>query len=252
MVVALSINFKEISTYEGTYSESRRISMADDNLQVWESIFMNREWGKYPPLSLVRFIAKNYYKASDRSAIKILELGSGTGANLWYLSREGFTVYGIDGSKTACEKAKQRLITEGLSGRIGSIIVGDYFDQLDFFADEYFDAIIDIGSLCCNSFDRAQQIIIKSIRKLRAHGRLFSQTFADGTWGLDFTPIGYNACYPIEGPMAGEGYNRFTSKKDISKLYQPSGSKIVSVQRQELHIDDEHRVNDWLIELEKL
>ena len=223
-----------------------------NNLEIWESIFKTREWGKYPPLALVRFIARNFYSVSDRSAIKILEIGSGAGANLWYLAREGFTIYGIDGSKTACEKAIRRLAEERLSDRIGDIIHGDYFDQIDTFADEYFDAIIDIGSLCCNSFEKTRQIIARAFKKLKTHGKFFSCTFADGTWGLDANQIDHNACYPIEGPMTGEGFNRFTSKEDIPMIYQPLGSKIISIQRQELHIDDKHRVNDWLIEVHKL
>ncbi len=79
-----------------------------ENLKIWENIFQNKEWGKYPPIPLVRFVAKNFYNVPNRKEIKILELGFGTGANLWYLAREGFSVYGIEGSKTAVEKAIKR------------------------------------------------------------------------------------------------------------------------------------------------
>ena len=59
--------------------------------KVWEKVFRENEWGKYPSESLIRFVARNFYKADDRFAVKILEVGCGTGANLWYMLREGFS-----------------------------------------------------------------------------------------------------------------------------------------------------------------
>jgi SAM-dependent methyltransferase len=225
--------------------------MTQDNLQLWDEIFKNREWGSYPPLSLVRFIARNYYSAADRSRVKILEIGSAAGANLWYLAREGFTVFGIDGSITACKKAEQRLSQGGYSARIGNILVGDYYNKIDNFKEDYFDAIIDVESLCCNSFQKSQKVIIKLLKKLKPRGKLFSCTFAKGTWGLDAELVDHHACYPIEGPMANEGFNRFTTEDEIPLLYQPPGAKIVTVQRQELHLTKEHKVSEWLIEVQK-
>jgi hypothetical protein len=57
--------------------------MNSNNSEIWENIFSSNEWGKYPPISLVKFIAKNFYKVSDRKLVRILEIGSGPGANLW-------------------------------------------------------------------------------------------------------------------------------------------------------------------------
>jgi 2-polyprenyl-3-methyl-5-hydroxy-6-metoxy-1,4-benzoquinol methylase len=90
-----------------------------NNSEIWETIFVNNEWGKYPPLSVIKFVARNFYKVIDRKKVKILEIGSGPGANLWFMAREGFTVYGIDFSKTACEKTLNRLADENLSNRVG-------------------------------------------------------------------------------------------------------------------------------------
>jgi len=60
-----------------------------DNIKLWDEIYQSNEWGKYPPVPVIRFIAKNFYKDKNRKEIKILELGSGTGANLWFCAREG-------------------------------------------------------------------------------------------------------------------------------------------------------------------
>src|SRR3989344_4036029 len=102
--------------------------------KTWEKIYRTKEWGKYPPEELVRFIAHNYYETKDRKTVKILDLGCGTGAATWFIAREGFNAYGIDGSPTAIKIAKKRFITEKLKGnfQVGDIISlpfeGDEFD----------------------------------------------------------------------------------------------------------------------------
>src|SRR3989338_11176865 len=94
--------------------------------KTWEKVFSSKEWGKYPPEVLVRFVARNYYAAPDRSKIKILDLGCGTGAATWYMAREGFSVVGIDGSKTAIKIARRRFKAEKLKAdfKNGDIVDG--------------------------------------------------------------------------------------------------------------------------------
>ena len=79
---------------------------------VWEEVFKKQSWGKYPTVDVIRFIARNFYHADNRKNIKLLELGCGPGANLWFMSREGFTIYGIDASTTAIAQAEERLNSE--------------------------------------------------------------------------------------------------------------------------------------------
>lgn len=66
------------------------------NKDIWDMVFSNQEWGKYPSEDLIRFIARNFYKVENRKNVKILELGCGPGANIWYLAREGFSFCGVD------------------------------------------------------------------------------------------------------------------------------------------------------------
>ncbi|MGB1041539.1 MAG: SAM-dependent methyltransferase, partial [Flavobacteriales bacterium] len=140
--------------------------MENNNFDVWEDIFQRKEWGKYPSIPLIKFVARNFYSSPDRSEVKLLEIGSGPGANLWYMAREGFTVYGIEGSQTACNNATKRLNNEGLGDRIGKIIAGDYHEKLNDFEDGYFDAIIDVESLYCNVWDKSKEIVKLAFDKL--------------------------------------------------------------------------------------
>lgn len=223
----------------------------NDNLQIWEEIFQKNEWGKYPPISLVRFMAKHFYNATNRNEVNVLELGFGPGANLWYLAREGFCVNGIDGSKTACKHAIDRLKSEHLEKQISNFLVGDYYELLERFADESFDAIIDVESLCCNSYSRTKQVIELAFNKLKSGGKMLSITFADGTWGFEGEEIEYHAVLPTEGPLSNEGFNRYTTKSDIAKLYKLPCNNIINIERQELHRSDKNIIKEWIIEIEK-
>ena len=137
------------------------MTLKDEENFVWDKIFNEKEWGKYPSEDLIRFIAKYFYNSSnDRKNIKILEIGSGPGANLWFLAREGFCVYGIDLSKKAIEISKERLELE-VSGWKGSLFCGD-ISNLNF-EDDFFDAVIDIEAGSCNDFVTAKKYMMKLI-----------------------------------------------------------------------------------------
>ena len=79
---------------------------------VWETVFTTQAWGKYPGEDLIRFVARNFYKAPNRINVELLEVGFGTGANLWFIAREGFTVHGVEGSPSALNMAIERLNRE--------------------------------------------------------------------------------------------------------------------------------------------
>ncbi len=142
----------------------------------WEKTFRNKEWGKYPPEELIRFIARNYYSVSQRSKIKILDLGCGTGAAVWYMARKGFAVAGVDGSKTAIKIARQRFREEKFKAdlRIGDVIKLDYSDR-------YFDAVTDIACIQCNfQLSNVKKIISEVYRVLKPGGKFFGTMIAKG------------------------------------------------------------------------
>ena len=185
---------------------------------AWEAVFASREWGKYPDLEVVRFVARNFYARQPRSAIKLLEVGCGTGANLWYMAREGFQVTGVDGSQKALDILRQRLNAENLSAEIHH---GD-IAQLPF-ADQTFDGVIDCECICCNAKVNTGCILDAIHRVLKPGGLLLSLAFTTATGG-------YGCGVPVdgdahafsdiqEGPLQGTGLARFTSEDDVHDLY---------------------------------
>lgn len=223
-----------------------------NNLQVWEDIFQNQEWGKYPHVGIIKFIAKNFYKYKDRKSIKVLELGAGTGANLWFCAREGFSVYALEGSDTAMEILIQRFKEENLQDNLIETLTGDYYTSLDSITDNSIDAIIDMESLYCNPFDKTKEIIKKSFEKLKSSGVMCSITFDQGTYGIFGEEIDYHAVIPTTGPMGGKGFTRYTTKEDIEKLYKLPNNEITNIERQELHLANGEAIKEWIIELKKV
>lgn len=187
---------------------------------VWEQVFRTSDWGKYPPEELVRFIARSFYRAPVRSDVRLLEVGCGTGANVWFMAREGFRVDGIDGSPTAIEKANKRLAKEGLQA---TLRVGDICHLQQQYATQSFDAVIDVACLWCNRFGDVLSIVRQIHQLLKPGGRFFSMLLADGSVGQGtgreiepgtFTDIS-------EGPLQGCGLNHFFTLDEVNLTCKP-------------------------------
>lgn len=184
---------------------------------VWEEIFRRQEWGKYPPEYVIRFVARNFYRAADRKAVRLLDLGCGPGACTWYMAREGFSISGIDGSPTAIQNATARLHAEGLTA---DLQVGDY-TRLPW-PDNYFDGVLDNVTLCCNRFAQCQLAVAEVQRVLKNGGAFLSANFTDRTWGYglgrEIEPSGFTDIR--EGPLAGRGFALFMSRWHLDELYR--------------------------------
>jgi SAM-dependent methyltransferase len=209
---------------------------------VWEQVHQSREWGRYPSEELIRFVMRQWKHAPDRQAIRGLEIGCGQGANLWFLAREGFTAYGIDGSAAAIDRARDRLDTE-VPGWRGELHVGD-IRRLPF-ADGTFDMLIDNQATYANQFAAAQDMFMELSRVGRPAGRLFCRTFAPGSYGTG-RQVDPDAWIFEDGPLAGLGYCRLTPAERIPDLLR--GFSIISVD--ELNSTQSNRrisVNEWII-----
>jgi len=186
---------------------------------VWETVYRTRAWGQYPGEDVIRFVKSNFGAVAHRSGVKLLEVGSGAGANLWFMAREGFCTHGIDGSETAVRLTQERLVHEcpGWREAGGQVSVGD-LSALPY-PDAYFDAVLDVVAVCYCDFDAAASAYQELARVTKPGGKLFSRTFARGCWG-DGTGAaagaGMWAC--SEGPLAGLGATRFTGEDEVEPL----------------------------------
>jgi SAM-dependent methyltransferase len=144
---------------------------------IWDNIFKSRPWGKYPPESLVRSIARTYPQ-TNRSGVRMLELGCGPGAITWFLSREGFTVTGMDWSQAAIEQNHARHEAEKLPSP--TLWEGDFTATMPF-PPRSFDHVIDSVALYCNSTPKRYRAMQEVLRVLRPGGWITSLMFTDHT-----------------------------------------------------------------------
>ena len=201
---------------------------------VWEKVFQTQVWGRYPGEHLVRFVARNLYPR-DRARTRVLEVGCGPGANLWYLAREGFSTYGIDASPTAVRQATERLTAEGLKADIRE---GDIL-RLPW-PDRSFEAVIDMECLYANDAEAAKSMLAE-IRRVRVPGGLlYSQTLA----GEMAPPSAPDA---VAGPQSDKGFMRLSDRRSIGELYG-AAFEILSVDRSDRTAENGAvKTSEWLI-----
>lgn len=220
---------------------------------VWEKVFTSQGWGRYPGEDVIRFIARNFYQVPDRAAARFLEVGCGTGANLWFLAREGFSVTGLEGSPAAAAIARTRLNDEchgwDDAVRQGAIVEGDMVKLP--FEDGVFDALIDSEAVYCNDFAESCAIYRAMYRVAKPGGKLFVRTFATGSWGDGIgESVGHHRWVADAGPLAGKGPSRFTAEDELQELLGPWTIKEINLITRSL--DFQHEVmREWIVTAEK-
>lgn len=185
--------------------------------KTWEGVHSQRFWGGYPNEEFIRFMARNYYKSADRSAVTVLEIGCGSGANMWYLGREGFTAMGIDGSSSAIENANKYLAAEKVPGKC---VIGDVANLEGVIGRKRYDIVADIGCIQCNTLSDAKKIVHEAYEVLKPGGKIFSLLLSNGSWGEGSGNEVEKSTYEdiSEGPLVGTGLNRFYSRTDVDEL----------------------------------
>lgn len=185
--------------------------------ETWERIYSEgRQLNKYPYDSIVTFIFKNYPKNVERKNIKILEVGCGAGNNLWFASREGFNVTGIDISKSAIEYVKKRFENEDLEG---NFIVSNLIKFP--FKNETFDLVIDRAALTYLTFDGCKTTVKEINRVLKLKGKIFFNPFSDRHSSCvsgKYMESGITT--NIKEGIKGCGNTCFYARRDIYKLFK--------------------------------
>jgi SAM-dependent methyltransferase len=215
---------------------------------VWEQIFRTRAWGRYPHEDLVRFVARAFYAAPDRTAVRILEIGCGPGSGAsWFVAREGFKLAGIDASPTAIEKSRARFAAENL---VGEFVQGEV-STLPWPAGT-FDAVLDVVCLACNTEAETAAVVGEIRRVLKPGGWHFSLTPKVGCWGdgngvrLDETTLAEVG----EGPFAGLGKTRFATEGSLERLY--AGFRDLSLEYSvRSHEHGMREISHWIVTCRK-
>jgi SAM-dependent methyltransferase len=198
---------------------------------IWEDKYAKGHAQRYPWDVVVSFVFRNVPRDRPRGDIRILEVGCGTGSNLWFAAREGFSVAGIDASPSAIATARQRFGDEGLAG---DLQVGD-FTQLAF-DDAGFDCVIDRCSLTCCGASALRQALAEIHRVLKPGGRLFFNPYADSHSSAHAgRPAEDGLTVDIsDGTLVGVGQIHFVGRREIDELFTSGGWQLKQIERLEL------------------
>jgi SAM-dependent methyltransferase len=231
--------------------------MKSFNSKKWDEIYKIKSergsYNKYPTEHIVIFMARNYYKAPNRAAIKILEIGCGSGNNLVYLAKEGFTVYGIDHSAYAIEMSKEFLSVNQCMAKIETQCATSLP-----FPDNYFDVCVESNSIHCNMTEDVKLIMKEIKRVLKEGGKFYgifvsneSDEFGKGRM-IDASTFDLSDSHTFRGQFDGFPIIHFFSKSELLNL-----TRGFSACKLELDITTietgsySSPLGYWLVELEK-
>ncbi len=210
--------------------------MRMDNL-VFEKHFRLagfRSQRRYPNEQAVQFLASHYssFPRAKRKNTKVLELGCGSGANLWMVAREGFDAHGIDIARTGIQLCRKMLKSHGVSAKlaVGNMRALPY-------QDEQFDAIIDVLSIEHTTLEGHKQVFAEVFRCLKPGGRFFSWHL--GSKSISFTNGGGEKLdrYTISNtpnpsvPYSNNGITCFITAPLVKKMLMQAGLIDVAIER---------------------
>ena len=186
---------------------------------------------KYPNEELCRFVGRNFSQLSldEKQAVPVLEVGCGSGSNLWMLAREGFDTFGIDLSPESLVLAERMLESYGTKA---SMSAGD-MTQLEFPAG-FFHAVVDVFSSYCLDANLARSFIASVSRVLAEGGLFFSYFPAKGSEAftnhepacmLDNDTL--SGIYRTDSPFTGNHYPfRFLHPQEYEQMLIEAGFEV--------------------------
>jgi ubiquinone/menaquinone biosynthesis C-methylase UbiE len=186
---------------------------------------------RYPNEELVRFLARTYQNVpkSERSKIKVLEVGCGSCGNLWMIAQEGFSAVGLDLSPSALKIGKQVL----QRWQVNAELLEGSMENIPF-EDTSFDSVVDIVasfSLLSKNFEN----YLREIKRvLKPGGKFFLFTLSTGSDAfknfapaIKLEPNTLNGIYRKDSPYYGCFYpHRFYEINELSRLLKSNGLEV--------------------------
>lgn len=219
---------------------------------IWEEIHFLKEWGKCPNEELVRHVGRNFFKIpeEERGKIRILDVGCGQGANLWFLAKNGFDAYGMDISESAIKKT-EKFLSE--VHKVTAHLIEADAKKLPFDSD-YFDAVMDCVTIQHTRYEDHKKAYSEIYRTLKSGGFFWSIHVSDKSWGyasgrkLDFNTFDNLS----EGILANFGPVCMLSDEDIETLLKNAGFSGIGIEKNVRTYENQKKeIIHWDIEAKK-
>ena len=199
--------------------------MVNAEIKKWND--WNKSGGpNYPHCKLIQYMFRSY-PPGNRTGVKVLDLGCGSGVNTKFLAFEGFDVYGTDISEVGIENTRSKLVNAGLN----AILSVEPIDAISY-SEDFFDCVISIGVLDAAGRDAGLNAF-KEVRRVLKPGSKGFFVFASDE---DFRPL--NKVLDIYG----------YSKSEVeTQLHDAQFSKFWIDRYITTYENDVYRQNDFVI-----
>jgi len=186
---------------------------------------------RYPNEELLRFFGRHYFglPIEARRNVRVLEVGCGSGSNLWMIAREGFEAHGIDVSSEGlrlCEKMLSFWETAATTAAADMVALP--------YPDQHFDVVVDVFSSYCLHQAGFEQFLDEVKRSLRPAGRFFSYTpskasdaFRKPGTSRFIDPSTLDGITREDAPFFGNRYPfRFTTPSEYAQALESRGLRV--------------------------
>lgn len=183
---------------------------------------------------MLDFLETHYLSTpqSVRSDVRILEVGCGSGGNLWAIAKEGFDVHGLDFSSEAISLCRDALKEWGVTATLS---VADMTETN--YPDQYFDCLLDVFSAYALPQEMYLKFLKEATRICKPGGRLFyrepsteSDAFHNPGNVERIDEYTFSGIERSGAPYSGNNYPfRFTDPAKISGDLESSGFHSVEV-----------------------
>ncbi|BEU86829.1 hypothetical protein TAMA11512_02930 [Selenomonas sp. TAMA-11512] len=189
----------------------------------------------YPNTELLSFLGSHGFMGNPEGnrGKKILEVGCGSGANLWMLAKEGFDAYGVDGSEEAIKLADKHLREKW---NVEANLSTGFFHELPY-ESETFDIVVDVVSLMCLDLEMSRRVLREITRVLADGGLFYSYRLSDRSAmymnsGGQFVDSATVSDITRDGmPLAHNGAMSFWSPNRVMEEYGACGLCVESIER---------------------
>jgi SAM-dependent methyltransferase len=163
------------------------------NAQIWEDLYRQGKSNLNYPNSFL--VSLSHHLLDPAKHHRILDYGFGTGANLIFLARRGFELYGAEVSQSALDIVQKKLGAEKLQADLRII-----HDNKVPFDDNSFDVVIAWQVLYYNTWETLHEAVREINRVLRPGGIFIGTMAAPGDVSqVNSKPLG-NGLYQSNVP----------------------------------------------------
>jgi len=217
----------------------------------WDDIYSGGCLASYPNIKIVSFMFRAFGK--DRAAakgIKALDLGCGGGNNTWFLAREGFDTYAVDGSEKAVALTKERLEKEGT---VPARCVHGNFTRLPY-DENFFDAVVDDFCVQANVMKDVKTIFGQVFRVLKPAGKYFGLLLSSANQemmqGEEIEPGTFRGTRGERN--ARQRTVHFFSREELEELLSRAGFSAFEINSQIVtYANQTRQYQSWIVEAQK-